>query len=250
MQPTAFVIVDDHSIVIDGVKSVLQETNEFCCVGAVQSVAQARAVLPSLQFSFALVDVSLPDGTGIEVCQWLCAERPEIRVVALSMHYEPHFIRAMMQAGAVGYILKSANKHELLAMLRSVQQGNKVLSSDAIDALLTEQNPEPMPPTTIQISAEVASLFSSPNASRTPPQGPPTPMPPKHGAKNTEPNPLTKREREVVGKLTQGCSSKEIAVALAVSVSTVETHRKRILQKTACANTAELVRRAIENGWV
>jgi DNA-binding NarL/FixJ family response regulator len=217
--PTRIAIIDDHEMFIQGVSAIIQAHEDYVVVGAAQNVASALALAEQERFDVALLDINLPSSVaqitnGIDLCKALLKRSPDLRVIGLSMHIEPHFVRSMLQAGAAGYVLKNADKNELFTALRTVAGGQAFVSPAAASALaLHTQN-------TLNTSAEGISEI------------------------------LSEREIEIVRLIASGANSKDIAEKLFLSAATVETHRKRILRKAGAANTAELIKFAVKSGLV
>ena len=210
---TRVALVDDHTIVRDGIRRLLESTGEFevvCeCGDGRTAVEQILKHKPDI----AVVDIWLPQLSGIDVTTRIHEEFPYCRVVILSQHDRSDFVEAALLEGAAGYVLKSASETDLLAALRVVRQGKCFLSPE--------------------IAQHLVSAFASPPEERA------------IGRAR-----LTSREREVLQLIAEGLSSKEIAATLGVSTRTAETHRNSLMSKIGVHKAPGLVRYAIREGLV
>ncbi len=202
-------IVDDHAVFRAGLRMLIDAEADMEAVGeagnARDAVFQARALKPDV----ILMDVVMPDQSGLEVVPTLLHERPETKVLVLSMQDDPQYVRQAFANGASGYILKEAADTEVVAAIREVAGGNNYVHP-TVGARL--------------IAAETAE------------------------ARRAEEDPLSDREREVLRLLALGHTNQEISAQLFISVRTAETHRAHIMQKLRLTSRAELVRYALEQG--
>ena len=202
-------IVDDHAVFRAGLRMLIDAEADMEAVGeagnARDAVFQARALKPDV----ILMDVVMPDQSGLEVVPTLLHERPETKVLVLSMQDDPQYVRQAFANGASGYILKEAADTEVVAAIREVAGGNNYVHP-TVGARL--------------IAAETAE------------------------ARRAEEDPLSDREREVLRLLALGHTNQEISAQLFLSVRTAETHRAHIMQKLRLTSRAELVRYALEQG--
>jgi two-component system, NarL family, response regulator NreC len=202
-------IVDDHAVFRAGLKLLIDAEDDLEAVGeagnARDAIFQARALEPDV----VLLDLVMPDQSGLEAMPTLLHERPEMKVLILSMQDDPHYIREAFAAGASGYILKEAADTEVVAAIRQVAEGSSYVHP-AVGAKL--------------VAAETAE------------------------ARRAREDPLSDREREVLRLLALGHTNQEIAAQLYISVRTAETHRAHIMQKLRLSSRAELVRDALEQG--
>ena len=201
-------IVDDHAVVRAGLKLLVDAEDDFEAVGeagtAKDAIFEARSVKPDV----ILLDIVMPDQSGLEIIQQLLHEHPSAKVVVLSMQDDPRYVREAFEAGASGYVLKEAADAELVAALREVAGGGRYVHPE-LGARL--------------VAAEAAER------------------------RRAEQDPLSEREREVLRLLALG-HNQEIAEKLFISVRTAETHRAHIMQKLRLASRAELVRYALGEG--
>lgn len=204
-------IVDDHPVVRTGLKLLLEAEKGIDPVGeagsAQEAVFQARAVKPDV----ILLDLVMPERTGLDVLPQLKHENPETKVLVLSMQDEPRYVREAFAAGATGYVLKEAADTEVVAAVREVAAGGRYV------------NPE-LGARLVAADAEAARL--------------------------SDEDPLSDREREVLRLLALGHTNQEIAKELYISVRTAETHRAHIMQKLRLQTRADLVAYALERGFL
>jgi two-component system, NarL family, response regulator NreC len=202
-------IVDDHAVFRAGLRLLIDAEDGLEAVGeagnARDAVFQARALKPDV----ILLDVVMPDQSGLDVVPTLLHERPETKVLVLSMQDDPRYVREAFSVGASGYVLKEAADAEVVDAVREVANGGRYVHP-ALGARL--------------IQAEVEERAQA------------------------DEDPLSEREREVLRLLALGHTNQEIAKMLYLSVRTVETHRAHIMQKLRLTTRAELVRYAIDQG--
>jgi DNA-binding NarL/FixJ family response regulator len=202
-------IVDDHAVVRSGLRLLLQSESEIEVVGeagtAREAILEARSVKPDL----VLMDVTMPDGSGLDAVPTLLHEHEGLKVLVLSMQDDPRYVREAFTVGASGYVLKEAADTEVVAAIREVARGGRYVHPE-LGARL--------------IAAETDEL------------------------RRAEENPLSEREQEVLRLLALGHTNQEIAKQLYISVRTAETHRAHIMQKLRLQTRAELVRYALAQG--
>jgi two-component system, NarL family, response regulator NreC len=202
-------IVDDHAVFRAGLKLLIDAEDDLEAVGeagtARDAIFQARALEPDV----VILDIVMPDQSGLDAMPTLLHERPEMKVLILSMQDDPQYIRQAFAAGASGYVLKEAADTEVVAAIREVAGGRSYVHP-AVGAKL--------------IAAETAE------------------------ARRAQEDPLSDREREVLRLLALGHTNQEIAAQLYISVRTAETHRAHIMQKLRLSSRAELVRYALDQG--
>jgi len=202
-------IVDDHAVVRSGIKLLLAREEDIEPVGEAstgrEAVFQARDLKPDV----ILMDVVMPDQTGLDVLPTLVHEHPETKILLLSMQDDPRYVREAFAAGASGYVLKEAADAEVVAAVRDVARGGRYV------------NPE--------LGARLVAAEAE-------------------AARRADEDPLSDREREVLRLLALGHTNQEIAKQLYISVRTAETHRAHIMQKLRLGSRAELVRYALAQG--
>ncbi|MFM9980209.1 MAG: response regulator [Burkholderiales bacterium] len=208
---TRILIADDHTLVREGLKQILSATPELEVVAEAMDGDQALAHVRSTEFDLALLDMSMPGLSGIDLIKRLKLERPKLRILVLSMHGEQQYAVRAFKAGASGYLTKDSASDQLVAAIRKIAAGGVYISAAAAEQLAMGAMDAP---------------GELPHRS------------------------LSDREFEVFRLLVAGTSITDIADGLHLSVKTVSTHKTRILQKMNMASTAELVRYAVENKLV
>lgn len=204
-------VADDHTIVRQGLVSVLVDSGECEVVAqagdGLEAVEKALATRPDI----VVTDLSMPRLNGVEVVRRLHQKLPSARILVLTVHEEEEYILPIVQAGAAGYLVKDSAVSELLGAIRALKAGQGYFGPQAAKAL--------------------AEQYQRPKPAGGDPYGN-----------------LTPREREVFHLVVEGRTTKEIARNLDISVKTAENHRLRLLDKLGCHNTAELVRYAARKG--
>lgn len=200
-------IVDDHEVLRAGTRQVLEASDDIVVVGEADDGSAALGMIDDLNPDVVLIDIRLPDRSGIDVARQLTVTHPNVRVVVLSAYDDDEFVRAALEAGATGYLLKTMAREELIGAVRAAGQGTTVL--------------DPV------LSPRLAGVHSSRVAS----------VGPK----------LTWRERETVELVAEGLSNKAIAARLGVSVRTVEGHLNHVFTKLGVESRTELVRFVMTN---
>jgi two-component system, NarL family, response regulator NreC len=202
-------IVDDHAVVRAGLRMLIDAEEDMETVGEAGSVRdaifEARSSLPDL----VLMDVVMPGESGLEGLPKLLHERPDLKVLILSMQDDPRYVREAFAAGAAGYVLKEAADAEVVQAIREVAAGGRYVHPELGARLITAE---------------------------------------AEAERRAEADPLSDREREVLRLLARGYTNQEIAKQLYISVRTAETHRAHVMQKLRLASRAELVSYALANG--
>jgi DNA-binding NarL/FixJ family response regulator len=204
-------LADDHTLVLEGFRRLLEP--EFDVVGTVEDGQALLAAAETLQPDLVLVDVSMPGLNGIEVVRRLKKTAPRIKTIVVTMHTDPAYVTEAFRAGASGYLLKRSATDELVKAIHDVLQGRSYLTP-----LITKET--------------LRSLIQ------------------RLGRRATGASVLTPRQRQVLKLVAEGCSAKEIATRLNVSVKTVEFHKARIMEQLDLHTTAELTKYAIASGLV
>ena len=190
----------------------MEKEKDLEVIGTADNGRQALTLTRRLKPDVVIMDIAMPELNGIDATRQILDEVPDAKVIALSMHSEKQFIEGMLQAGAAGYLLKDSAFEELIKAIRLVCAGKKYLSPDVTDIVLQD--------------------FLSPSIGK--------------DVENEQD--LSLREREVLQLISEGRSMKEIAERLNISVKTVESHRKNIMDKLNLHTVAELTRFAIKQG--
>ncbi len=208
------VLADDHVFVRDGIKSLLENEANIEVVGEAIDGADALEVVAATQPDLLIVDIRMPNLTGIEVVEKLRSENNNVKIIMLSMHESEEYVLKSIKAGADGYLLKGSSKEEFLKALHSVAAGGKYFSGDISSILISQLT------------------NSSPS------------LEPKQSL--GEEMMITKREKEILTLLLSGKGNKEIAEALDISKRTAEVHRFNLMKKLKVKNLMELSNKAAE----
>ena len=206
--PATLLLCDDHTLVREGLAALLRERTDWTVVAEAADGPEAIALAARLQPDVAVLDVSLPNLSGIEVAKAVRTASPATRIVAMSMFSDTIYQRRMFEAGALAYVLKNRAGADLLAAIDAALRGENYLSPDLVE--------------------------SSPGS--------------KPGVAEADGPPLSRRERDVLALLAEGCRTKEIAEQLEISPKTVETYRSRLCHKLGIDTLAGLVKYAIRVG--
>lgn len=206
------ILVDDHQILRQGLKSLVESSPRLKVVGEAADGRTALELVEELHPQVVIMDVALPRLNGVETAQRIRENHPNVKILGLSMHTEPELVRRMLRAGANGYVLKDTAFDELLEAIESVLKGKRYLCPGIADIIIEDY---------------VHQLRNAPQE---------------------EVPQLTPREQQVLELLASGKSSREIADALDVSVKTVGSHRRNIMQKLDLHSVAELTKFALRRG--
>jgi DNA-binding NarL/FixJ family response regulator len=206
-------VADDHMIVRTGIRHVLESETDFVVIGEAGSGSEAISLATELRPDVVVLDISMPDQSGLEVAARLRAGLAAPRILILSMHNNAEYVLESVRAGAHGYLLKDTAAAELRTAIRAVCRGESYFS----------------PPVATRLTAAVRGEYGTPN---------------------TGLDLLTGREREVLLGIARGRTNKEIAAELGISHRTVETHRESLMRKLQIRTVAELTRFAIEAGII
>jgi DNA-binding NarL/FixJ family response regulator len=217
MEKKTLLIVDDHPLFREGLKALLARHSGFEVVGEAGTGAEALSKAEELEPELVVMDISLPDQSGIEVTRTLRSLHPQMRVAVISMHAKMDYITEAFRAGATGYVVKESATERLLDCLEAVSRGDYY-----IDASLSHKVVESLMASDRKESRIIDSGYGS----------------------------LTQRERQVMRLLAEGFSPKEIGEKLFISPKTVENHRTNIMNKLEIHSNMELVRYAARLGLI
>jgi len=220
-------LADDHRIVREGLKSLLEGQPDLTVVAEASDGRQAVQLARELSPDVVVMDVAMPQLNGIEATRQLAGQDPGMKIVALSMHSDRRFVSEALKAGASGYVLKDGAFDELISAIRAVVS-DKVYLSPRVAGVVVEDYVRRLPPRDGSHSLHAGAAEHSA----------------RHGAFDA----LTPREREVLQLMAEGYATKEVAHRLSVSVKTVETHRRQIMEKLDLHSVAELTKYAIREG--
>jgi DNA-binding NarL/FixJ family response regulator len=211
---TRILLADDHVVVRNGLRMILDSAPDLEVVAEVDDGAEAVDLALSENVDLAVLDVSMPRMTGLQAAAELNRRRPDLRVLMLSMHDNEQYFFEALKAGAAGYVLKSVANRDLIEACRATMRGEPFLYPAAVTALVRDY------------------LERAQDGEESPK------------------DPLTARELEVVKLIAEGHTSEEIAEMLVISRKTVDRHRANILEKLEMRNRVELTRYAIRRGLV
>jgi two-component system response regulator NreC len=207
-------LVDDHMVVREGLKTLITAQPDMAVLGEASNGESALQQIQDCRPDVVIVDISMPELNGIQTTERLKQLCPEVKVLVLSVHDDTSYLRQMLAVGAAGYVLKHTAADALIQAIRIVAAGGLYLEPSLAEHVVGRYVRRP---------AAVTELL---------------------GAE------LSEREREVVQRVVQGYSNKEIGTQLSLSVKTVETYRARALEKLGLTSRSALVRYALEHGWL
>jgi DNA-binding NarL/FixJ family response regulator len=215
-KPIRVLIVDDHQLMIEGLKSLLEGEEDIAFVAGANSMAETLAFLEKNIIDVVLMDINMPDGSGIEATEKIRALYPSVKIIALTMHDDISIITKMIKAGASGYVLKRTNMNEVTEALRIVHRNGKYLSINTQNIIM-----ENLGSATEQTDPEEDARPS-----------------------------LSSREIEVLNLVAREYSNEQIAEKLFISERTVEAHRRNIFIKTKTKSIVGLMKYAIRKGLI
>jgi DNA-binding NarL/FixJ family response regulator len=214
MKKLRILLADDHKVVRDGLRLLIDGQRDMRVVGEAGNGKEALQQARDLKPDVVIMDLSMPELNGLQATERLRAERPGVKVVALTVHEDPSYLLQLCKAGAVGYVLKRSAGDDLIHAVRTVAGGGLYFDPTLASKALT---------------------------------GRPGDTPSKEGL---HPGNLSEREKEVLILLAWGYSNKEIAGNLGLSTKTVETYRVRISEKLGLRSRANIVQYALRQGWL
>lgn len=214
MSPARVLLADDHALVRAGVRRILDDDPALAVVAEAADGGEALRLALAEEVDLAVLDVSMPKLTGLHVARHLAEQRPQMRVLILSMHDNEEFLFEALRSGASGYVLKSAAEHDLVTACHAALRGEPFLYPNALRALIRD------------------------HLERT-----------RRGESGFE-GPLTPRETEVVKLIAEGHTSREIGELLNISDKTVERHRASVLEKLGLRDRVALTLYAVRRGLV
>lgn len=206
------ILADDHNIMRAGLKSLLESSKKVLIVAEANNGRETVSLARKFKPDIVVMDVAMPDMNGVEATRKLARLAPDVRVLALSGHSEGTFVKGMLEAGAKGYLLKDAATTELLTAIITISKGRIYVSPSVANTLVGDYLQ--------RVKGEI---------------GPDLKI-------------LSAREREVLQLVSEGKSSSQIATTLHLSDRTIETHRRRIMNKLGMRSIAELTKYAIREG--
>lgn len=210
MSDIRLILVDDHKIVLDGIKALLDDLDGFDCVATAENGQKAIDLLQVFDVDLLLMDIDMPVMNGIEATRIVKKDFPTVKVISLTQHSERGMVKQMLECGSDGYLLKNVAQDELANAIRNVVAGGQVFSEE--------------------VTMSLAGKAVEKNA-------------------NGVEVELTEREIEILTLITEGLSSKQIGEKLFISPRTVDTHRTNLMNKLDIHNIAGLIRFALKNGY-
>jgi DNA-binding NarL/FixJ family response regulator len=214
MKRLRILLADDHKIIRDGLKLLVNEQPDMHVVGEAGNGREVLEKARELKPNVVVMDLSMPELNGLQATARLKEERPEIKVVALTVHEDESYLRQLCKAGAAGYVLKRSAGDELIQAIRTVAKGGLSFDPTLANRALASQR--------------------APSTAKGEP----------HAAE------LSEREKDVLIQLAWGYSNKEIAAKLRISVKTVETYKVRIGEKLGLRSRSGMVQYAMRQGWM
>ena len=212
MKPIRLAIVDDHAVVVDGLKTMLSAFPQLQVELTTQRGSVLLDELPSTPVDVILMDIQMPEISGIDLCKQVVRLHPDVKVIAFSSFDDSNYVKQIFRSGAKGYLLKNSDKHTIVKAIETVMEGDEYMDETIKKIILQES-----------LTGQRRSIFEVP---------------------------LTKREKEILKLIAEGFSSQEVADKLFISLRTVETHRMNINQKLDVKNTAGLVKEAMKRGLI
>ena len=205
-------LADDHSIVRDGLRRIVEEDGAMEVVAEASDGKEAIQKVAANRPDVAVVDISMPGFDGLEVVSRLKVSNPDLPVLILTMHEEAQYVVRAIEAGAMGYLTKQSAPEQLVTAIRRIHEGHRYITDEATEALALR----------IAKGARAKTPLDS----------------------------LSMRELQVLRRLGMGHTNREIANAYNISIKTVDTYRARLLKKLGLRNNAELIRFAIQNNLI
>lgn len=211
------VLADDHTLIRDGLKSLLKSDRSIQVIGEAENGVQLLELLKTITPDVVMLDLNMPVMDGFEALTHLQANYPHVKVLILTMLDQDSYVTKVRTAGALGYVLKSAGRTELIHAIKTVADNNSYICSEVALNLLNRVNRGPADQPEVQGKAA---------------------------------NDLSKREMEVLRLIAEGYTNAEIADKLFASKRTIESHRQHLIEKTKAKNTATLIKYAIQQGLI
>ena len=215
MNKQEILIAEDHTILREGIKALLSKEPDLVIVGEADNGRQAIQKCKELEPHVVLMDLSMPNLNGTEAIRAIKQRNPGIKIIALTMHKSEEYVRATLEAGADGYVLKDDSQKDLLAAFASVQKGRVYLSSGICDKVIIGY---------LKRAADTSSEYSW--------------------------DLLTVRERQVLKLIAEGSKNREISTYLSISLKTVEKHRTNLMKKLDLHSVSALTTYAIDNSLI
>ena len=216
MNKVKILIADDHDLIHNGIKSILRPIKNYKIIGKAMNGEEAIQKAIELKPDIILMDISMPVMNGIEATRIITAKLPDIKILALTQHEENEYVVEILNSGGVGYLLKNSKKNEFVEAIETVLSGKKAFSKKISDQLISDL------------------VYQTKN---------------KENPEKQE-IPLTKREIEIIRKIADDMSNQEIADELHISLRTVETHRRNLMQKLNVKTVVALLKYAAQHNII
>ncbi len=211
-KPIRVLIADDHAVLRAGLRLLLNNQGDMVTIGEASTARETLERAADLQPDVILLDITMPDTSGLNILRLLHERAPAARVLVLTMHADEDYLREALRLGAAGYVVKSAADQELLAAIRAVMRGDVYIHPSMMRTLLEN-------------------------------------LLPAHHLLSHDPwDDLSEREQQVIRRVAQGYTNREIAEQLQLSVKTVETYRARAMEKLGLKTRAQLVQYVARRG--
>jgi len=204
-------LADDHQVVRAGIRQLLEAAGDLLVIAEASDGAEAQTLIENHKPDVAVLDIQMPKASGIEVTRWVRAHLPEVGVLILTAYDDDPYVMAVLQAGANGYVLKTAAAEDLIQAVREVHEGKSVLSPTITYKLMSNLSRHP----------ETANV-----------------------------DPLTGRELDVLRLAAKGFTNKAIGIQLGISDRTVQGHLAHIFDKLQASSRTEAVMRGVSLGWI
>jgi len=217
MEKINIVLADDHVLVRNGIKAMLESDNEITVIGEASNGAEALDTAKLLKPDILVLDIRMPEMTGLEAAARIQDYSPQTKAVILSMHDSEEYVIQALDAGAYGYMLKDIDKNEFIKALKQIHKGNKYFSGSVSNVLanrLLSGKP-------VSRQTEVKDQYH-----------------------------LTKKEREILRMVIDGRQNKQISESLDISIRTIETHRFNIMKKLGVNNAVDMVNKTVKENIV
>lgn len=209
--PIRVVLADDHAVVRAGIRQFLEQDGDIQVVAEADDGEMAKTLITEHQPDVAVLDIQMPEATGIEVTQWVRDNQLEVGLLILTAYDDSPYVMAVLQAGANGYVLKTASPREIIRAVRDVHAGNSALDASILNKMMTQ----------------ISKVKDTPLVEE-----------------------LTKREMEVLTLVARGYINKAIGVQLGISDRTVQGHLAHIFGKLQASSRTEAVMRAVSLNWL
>ena len=216
MNKVKILIADDHDLIHNGIKSILRPIKNYKIIGKAMNGEEAIQKAIELKPDIILMDISMPVMNGIEATRIISAKLPDIKILALTQHEENEYVVEILNSGGVGYLLKNSKKNEFVEAIETVLSGKKAFSKKISDQLISDL------------------VYQTKD---------------KENQEKQE-IPLTKREVEIIRKIADDMSNQEIADELHISLRTVETHRRNLMQKLNVKTVVALLKYAAQHNII